>query len=92
MLDKIPGLMAKVALVYNTLSEKNDTEVSLSLKTDKHVQPWLVRCDSRSKQGTDPESTLIALFDELMVELNNRAKITENQVQKYRKVLLQLGN
>ncbi len=92
MTDKIPALMAKVALVYNTLSEKTDTEVSLVLKTEKHVQPYLVRCDSRSKQGSDPETVLTALLDELLIELNNRTKITEHQVQKYRKVLSQLGN
>lgn len=92
MSDRIPALMAKIALVYNTIAEKNDTEVSLVLKTDKHVQPYIVRCDARSKQGTDPEAVLQSLLDELLTELNNKAKITQHQVQKYQKVLSQLGN
>lgn len=90
--SKVKDLMGKIATVYNSLSDKSDAEVQMIYKSDKHVQPWVVRCDSRSNQGTDPEIILLEMLDKLTQELTQRAVTAEKQIVQYRKVLSTLGN
>lgn len=86
------SILKKIASLYNILHDKNDTEVSVHYRTDKTINLWIVRCESRSETGNDLDLILKTMMNKLIAELESKVKSTEDKAKQYRKALSQLEN
>jgi hypothetical protein len=90
----IESTVKTIRSLYQTLSGKNDVEISLTYKGTGWGlgTPWQVRVGDRECLDTTHEAALTKLFGQLKQELAAKTKSAENEAARLRQALNQLGN
>jgi hypothetical protein len=90
----IDSTFKSIRSLYQTLSGKNDIEVSLTYKGTAYgvTTPWHVRAGDRECMDVTHENALTKLFIQLKQELATKTKSTEDEAARLRQALNQLGN
>jgi hypothetical protein len=79
--------------LYQTVSGKTDNEVTLSFETSLGVtKPWKARIDARELKHESYDGALTGLLSMLKKELSDKTKSAENEANRLRQALNQLGN
>lgn len=79
--------------IYQTVSGKSDSEVTLSFETSLGVtKPWKAKIEAREMKHEQYDGALTGLLAMLRKELADKVKSAENEAKRLQQAFNQLGN
>ncbi len=80
--------------IYKTVSGKGDADVTVTYKGTEYgvTKSWIAKVDAREMNHETHDGALTGLLTMLKKELADKTKSAENEAQRLRQALNQLGN
>lgn len=93
MID-VAATFKNIRSVYQTISGKSDADVTLTFKGTSYgvTKPWHAKVDAREINHEEYDGALVGLLNLLKKELADKTKSAENEANRLRQALNQLGN
>lgn len=93
MID-VEATYKNIRLLYQTVSGKGDSDVSVTYKGTSYgvTKSWHAKVDAREINHETHDGALTGLLTMLKKELADKTKSAENEAQRLRQALNQLGN